>query len=92
MPGRGLFYLKGAMSMRQLTPKPGDIFIVLNNGQESITYLLPRDKVSDLQRQRMNKLTEAFRVLFVEGHDELAVAEPVIEFLRRILDARLRDG
>jgi hypothetical protein len=55
--------------VKQLTPKPGDIFIVLNDGEGSITYLLPRDKVNDLQRQRMSKLTEAFRVLFIEGHD-----------------------
>lgn len=54
---------------RSMTPKPGDIYIVLNNGQGSITYLLPRDKVSDLDRKRMERLTDTFRRLFIEGHD-----------------------
>lgn len=53
--------------MTTLRPKPGDIHIVLNDGQGSVTYLLPRDKVNDLERQKMKKLIDTFRVLFIEG-------------------------
>lgn len=59
----------------KLRPKPGDLFIELNNGDGSISYLLPKAKVGDIDRQRMRKLTEAFRILFVEGHDIVGITD-----------------
>jgi hypothetical protein len=64
--------------MSQLKPKPGDIFIVLNDGDGSVSYLLPKATVTDLDRQRMTDLMAEFRRLFIEGRTAVTTTQTVI--------------
>lgn len=62
-------------TMKALRPKPGDIYIVLNDGNSSVTYLLPREKVSDFDRQCIVTLIGEFRKLFIEDRTVVKQSE-----------------